>query len=561
MKTFALLLRSSNSRIVTAPNTTPFQTTRTFRSIPLGRAESEMAGKASLKRAEDFVDFLNASPTPFHAVRSARERLEKAGFKQIKERDSWNSTLQPGGKYYLTRNTSTLVAFAIGSQWRPGNPLAIVGAHTDSPCLRIKPISKRTGEGFMQIGVETYGGGMWHTWFDRDLGVAGRVMVNSGQSGEVQQRLVKINKPICRIPNLAVHFGGSVPFEFNKEAQLFPITGLVSAELNRQGKTGEEVKKAETDAEKEAGFEPLKTPKERHHPYLISLLAKEAGCKEDEILDFECVLFDTQPACIGGLNDEFVYSARLDNLGMTYCAVEGLIQSVASSSALQNDNTIRMIATFDHEEIGSTSAQGADSNMLPSVVRRLSCLPSSPSSGSSSGSDQSYDKVSTSSDDTSTAYEQTCSTSLMVSADMAHSINPNYAGKYEAEHKPHMNEGTVIKINANVRYATNSPGIVLLQECARRAKPASYQPPGSKITNSGVPLQMFVVRNDMPCGSTIGPMLSANLGMRTIDVGNAQLAMHSIRETGGCYDVEHGVNLFDAFFEHYGELEPKMMVD
>ncbi|KAI7539725.1 hypothetical protein KC331_g9584, partial [Hortaea werneckii] len=177
-----------------------------------------MAGKASLKRAEDFVDFLNASPTPFHAVRSARERLEKAGFKQIKERDSWNSTLQPGGKYYLTRNTSTLVAFAIGSQWRPGNPLAIVGAHTDSPCLRIKPISKRTGEGFMQIGVETYGGGMWHTWFDRDLGVAGRVMVKSGQSGEVQQRLVKINKPICRIPNLAVHFGGSVPFEFNKEA-------------------------------------------------------------------------------------------------------------------------------------------------------------------------------------------------------------------------------------------------------------------------------------------------------------------------------------------------------
>lgn len=477
------------------------------------------------------------------------------------ERDPWSSTLQPGGKYYLTRNSSTIIAFGIGSAWKPGNPLAIVGAHTDSPCLRIKPISKRTGEGFMQVGVETYGGGMWHTWFDRDLGVAGRVMVRNGKGGEVEQRLVRISKPVCRIPNLAVHFGGSVPFEFNKEAQLFPITGLVSAELNRQGKTAEESKKAETEAEKDASFEPLKTPKQRHHPYLISLLAAQAGCKEEDIVDFECVLYDTQPACIGGLNDEFVYSARLDNLGMTYCAVEGIIQSLSSPKALENENTIRMIACFDHEEIGSTSAQGADSNMLPSVIRRLSVLPASPSSSSSVGSDKSYDKISNASDDTSTAYEQSCVTSLLVSADMAHSINPNYAAKYEAEHKPYMNEGTVIKINANVRYATNAPGIVLLQEAARRAKPASYQPPGAKTTKGGVPLQMFVVRNDMPCGSTIGPMLSSNMGMRTIDVGNAQLSMHSIRETTGCYDVEHGVNLFDSFFESYGELEPKILVD
>ncbi|KAK5122513.1 hypothetical protein LTR85_004097 [Meristemomyces frigidus] len=516
-----------------------------------------MAGKASLKRAEDFVEFLNASPTPFHAVRSAKQRLEKAGFKQIKERDSWTSTLQPGGKYYLTRNASTVVAFAIGSQWKPGNPVAMVGAHTDSPCLRIKPVSKRTADGFMQVGVETYGGGMWHTWFDRDLGVAGRVMVKTS-NGDMEQRLVRISRPVCRIPNLAVHFGGSVPFEFNKEAQLFPITGLVSAELNRTGKTAEETKKAEVEAEKAASFEPLKTPKQRHHPYLITLIAEEAGCKEDEILDFELVLYDTQPACIGGLNNEFVFSARLDNLGMTYCAVEGIIQSLSSGpSALKNDSTIRLIACFDHEEIGSTSAQGADSNMLPAVLRRLSCLPSTPSS---SDSDKSYDKMSTG-DENSTAFEQTLATSLLVSADMAHSVNPNYGGKYESEHRPEMNAGTVIKINANVRYATNAPGVVLLAECAKRAKAATYQPPGSKSASGGVPLQMFVVRNDSACGSTIGPMLSAKLGARTIDVGNPQLAMHSIRETGGCYDVEHGVNLFDAFFEHYGELESKVMVD
>jgi aspartyl aminopeptidase len=380
-----------------------------------------------------------------------------------------------------------------------------------------------------------------------------------GEDGSMEMRLVRIKKPILRVPNLAVHFGGSVPFEFNKESNLFPITGLVSAELNRTGKTAEETKKEECEKEGDGSFEPLKAPTQRHHPYLITLIAQEVGCKPEEILDFELVLYDTQPSCIGGLNDEFVFSARLDNLGMTYCAVEGLIQSLAAPSGLGTDSTIRLIACFDHEEIGSTSAQGADSNMLPAVIRRLSCLPAS---SSSADSENSYDRMTNGdSADTSTAYEQTLSTSFLVSADMAHSVNPNYAAKYESEHRPEMNAGTVLKINANVRYATNSPGIVLLQECAKRAKPASYQPPGSKSTVGGVPLQMFVVRNDSPCGSTIGPMLSASLGARTVDVGNPQLSMHSIRETSGCYDVEHGVNLFDSFFEHYGELERKILVD
>ena len=434
----------------------------------------------------------------------------------------------------------------------------MVGAHTDSPCLRVKPVSKRTADGFLQVGVECYGGGMWHTWFDRDLAVAGRVMVKAADGG-IEQRLVRVQRPILRIPNLAVHFGGSTPFEFNKESQLFPVTGLVSAELNRTGRTAEDTKKEESEAEKNAEFEPLKTATQRHHPFLIDLISEEASCSPEEVLDFELVLYDTQPACIGGLNNEFIFSARLDNLGMTYCAVEGLIQSVSSLSALEDDGTIRLIACFDHEEIGSTSAQGAASNMLPAIIRRLSCLPAS---SSEVGSEKSYDRM-TNGDpmDVSTAYEQTLSTSFLVSADMAHSVNPNYGGKYEPEHRPEMNAGTTIKVNANVRYATNSPGIVLLQECARRAKATSYQAPGAKSGAGGVPLQMFVVRNDCPCGSTIGPMLSASLGARTIDVGNPQLAMHSIRETCGCYDVEHGVNLFDSFFEHYGELEGKILVD
>lgn len=475
------------------------------------------------------------------------------------ERDSWNSTLQPGGKYYLTRNTSTIIAFAIGHDWKPGNPVAMVGAHTDSPCLRLKPVSKRSADGFLQVAVETYGGGLWHTWFDRDLGVAGRVMIRKGS--QIEQRLVRISRPICRIPNLAVHFGGSVPFEFNKESQLFPIVGLVSAELNRTGKTSEEIKKEDAEKEKDSAFAPLKTPTQRHHTYLVDLVAEQAECKPDEVVDFELVMYDTQASCLGGLNNEFVYSARLDNLGMTYCAVEGIIASLNDSAALKNDPTIRLIACFDHEEIGSTSAQGAASNILPAVLRRLSCLPSG-SDDDSANSDKTWSKISAP-EDLATAFEQTCATSFLVSADMAHSVNPNYAGKYEQEHRPEMNAGTAIKVNANVRYATNSPGIVLLQECARRATPSSFRPPGSKSIkdDAGVPLQLFVVRNDCPCGSTIGPMLSASLGVRTIDVGNPQLSMHSIRETAGSYDVEHGINLFESFFEHYAELESKILVD
>jgi aspartyl aminopeptidase len=357
---------------------------------------------------------------------------------------------------------------------------------------------------------------------------------------------------------LAVHFGGSVPFEFNKENQLFPIAGLVEAELNRQGKTPEDAQKEKDQESDSADFNPLKNPTERHHPYVVEILAQEAGVKPEDILDFEIVLYDTQKSCLGGLNDELIFSARLDNLMMTYCAVQGLVNSTSSQGKpLADENTIRLIACFDHEEIGSTSAQGADSNILPSVLRRLSVLPSS----QETESDSSYDRAdhATHKDaDLSTAFEQSLSSSFLISADMAHSVNPNYSAKYESEHKPQMNKGTVIKINANVRYATNSPGIVLLQELAKRAKKSSGD---VRSNGQGVPLQMFVVRNDMPCGSTIGPMLSANTGVRTLDLGNAQLSMHSIRETGGAYDVEYSINLFESFFEHYGELESKIFVD
>ncbi|KAJ5781057.1 hypothetical protein N7457_006217 [Penicillium paradoxum] len=484
---------------------------------------------ATKQPALDFLSFVNAAPTPFHAVHEAKELLTKAGFEEIRERDSWASTCQPGGKYYLTRNTTTLVAFAIGKQWQPGNSISMIGAHTDSPVLRVKPVSKKSGEGFVQVGVETYGGGIWHTWFDRDLGVAGRVMTRASD-GSIVQKLVKIDRPILRIPTLAIHLDRQENFTFNKETQMTPIAGLIAAELNRTGETNT------VESDKDADFSPLKSVTERHHSYFVELIAAEADVKPTDILDFEMILFDTHKACLGGLLEEFIFSPRLDNLNSTFCATVSLIDSVADKTALDNEDSIRLIALFDHEEIGSRTAQGADSNILPSIIRRLSVLPSS--------SDKNAD--------VSTAYEQTLSTSFLVSADMAHSVNPNYAGKYESDHKPEMNKGPVIKINANARYATNSPGIVLLQEIALKT---------SKETGVHVPLQLFVVRNDSSCGSTIGPMLSAALGARTLDLGNPQLSMHSIRETGGTHDVAHAIRLFTGFFQHYSELSKTILVD
>ncbi|KAI9668705.1 MAG: hypothetical protein M1829_005318 [Trizodia sp. TS-e1964] len=513
-------------------------------------------GAPSHESAKDFLLFVNASPTPFHAVDSIQNRLSKAGFKEIKERNSWALDLRPGGKYYLTRNGSSIVAFAIGGKWKPGNPIAMIGAHTDSPCLRIKPVSKKEAVGFLQVGVETYGGGLWHTWFDRDLSIAGRVMLRL-DGGNITQRLVKIDRTVLRVPSLAIHLDRQEPFQFNKESQLFPITGLVAAELGRQAKaklpSSSKQGSEDNSSNSASGFLPLKALTERHHPAIVELIASDpnVNAAADDIVDFEMSLYDTQKSCIGGLNEELIFSSRLDNLMMTYCTTMALIESLKASDTFETDSSIRLISLFDHEEIGSKSAQGADSNLLPSVIRRLSVLEPSPAgNGKSKVAEGNFVDNSK-----ATAYEQTLASSFLISADMAHSVNPNFVGNYESNHLPVINQGVVIKINANARYATNSPGIVLLQEVAKRARSRN------STIESGVPLQLFVVRNDSSCGSTIGPMLSAALGARTLDLGNAQLSMHSIRETGGVYDVDHAIYLFESFFRNYSKIEQKIIID
>lgn len=460
-----------------------------------------------LEYAQRFVDFVNASPTPYHAVANVKQLLLQAGFAELSERDDWTPKLERNGRYFVTRNGSSIIALTVGGAAKPGDGVAVVGAHTDSPCLRIKPVSKKSAEGFIQVGVEQYGGLIAHTWFDRDLSVAGRVYV-SDESGNIVPKLIKIDKPLLRIPTLAIHLNREVntKFEFNKETKLLPIAG-------QEAHSCADDPKLQLTEEQ---FESVQHVISRHNKDLLDLIAKTLDVRIDQIEDFELVLFDQQPSVIGGLNDEFIFSPRLDNLTSCFSAVTGLIEL---SKSIADKKGFSAIALFDHEEIGSVSYQGAESTFLPEIFQRL-------------GKFQGEDK-----------FHQVISNSFLLSSDQAHGIHPNYPEFYEATNKPHLNAGPVIKINANQRYATNSTGIVLVKKIAQHAN---------------VKLQLFVVRNDSPCGSTIGPLLSAKLGVRTLDLGNPQLSMHSIRETGGTYDVKQLVKLFGGFFSHYQAVNDKI---
>ncbi|KAJ3129732.1 hypothetical protein HK100_008456 [Physocladia obscura] len=463
----------------------------------------------SATAARDFLTFVRASPSPFHAVAESRRRLEAAGFVAISEKSSW-SNLKRNGRYYFTRNQSSLIAFVIGGQYKSGNGFSIVGAHTDSPCLKVKPVSKKETVGYQKVGVELYGGGLWHTWFDRDLGIAGRVLVKSGD--KITHRLVRIDEPILRIPTLAIHLDSSVRsegFKFNNETQLTPVLALASKSLNAESSSS-------------AGATG------KHHAALLSKLAGEMSVTVEEIGEFELCLYDTHASTIGGANNEFIFSARLDNLMSSFCAVEAIVKSVLESSGSEGDGNIRLISLFDNEEVGSQTAFGADSDLLEVTLRRLA------------GAEIEGEKA------VGNALEISLANSFLISADMAHAVHPNYSEKHEENHRPSMNKGIVIKQNANQKYATTSVTNTILREVAKKRN---------------VPLQEFVVRNDSPCGSTIGPMLSAKLGLRTIDVGNPQLSMHSIRETCGVEDVGSAIDLFQSFFEEFAAVDKRVTVD
>ncbi|CDP05422.1 unnamed protein product [Coffea canephora] len=476
--------------------------------------------------AADLVDFLNASPTAFHAVEEAKRRLKSAGYEQILEREDWK--LEAGKKYYFTRNYSTIVAFAIGKKYVAGNGFQIVGAHTDSPCLKLKPVSKVSKGGYLEVGVQTYGGGLWHTWFDRDLTVAGRMIIREQKEGSesYSHKLVKVGEPIMRIPTLAIHLDREVNdgFKVNKHVHLVPVLAtLIKAELNKvAAENGFVDGGITTDAKKSTGR--TSSGHQKHHSVLLQLLANEVGCEPDDICDFELQACDTQPSIIAGAMKEFVFSGRLDNLCMLFCSLKALVDATSSESSLDNETGVRMVALFDHEEVGSDSAQGAGSPVMFDALSRIT------------GTFSSDLKLVT----------KAIQRSFLVSADMAHALHPNYMDKHEENHQPKLHGGLVIKHNANQRYATNAVTSFIFREIAARHK---------------LPIQDFVVRNDMPCGSTIGPILASGLGIRTVDVGAPQLSMHSIREMCAVDDVRHSYEHFKSFFEEFSYLDTKITVD
>lgn len=456
---------------------------------------SKMSKSAVLDFGKRFASFVDASPTPFHCVEQTVKRLENVGFTRLREAEPFAGQVQRGGKYYYTRNEGMIVAFAVGQKYEAGNAFKVVGAHTDSPALKLKPVSKRpNSHGYVQVGAETYGGGLWFTWLDRDLGIAGRAIVKTGENA-FASKLVHIKKPIMRIPSLCIHLQSAAErkaLEVNKEEHLVPILGIINETLNS----------------------PCD---ERHTPELMQELAKEIACDPKDIVDLELTLCDTQPAQIGGVNNEFVFSPRLDNQIHCFTSIEALVNHC--ESGLADDKEISVVALFDHEEVGSGSTTGAGSPVMRDAVVRISaCF--EPANNPAQAQE---------------LFKIALQKSLLWSADGAHAVHPNFASKHEKQHCPHMGKGTVIKTNDNQRYATNAITGFIVREVARK---------------TGTMVQEFVVKNNCPCGSTIGPIIAANTGIRTVDIGVPQLSMHSIRETCCTYDVYDNTQLLTGFFKH-----------
>ncbi|GAA0693521.1 M18 family aminopeptidase [Marinobacterium maritimum] len=405
--------------------------------------------------------FLDASPTPFHAVVSMAQRLDVAGFQRLDESDDW--VLEPGKGYYITRNGSSIIAWrqpavdaAVNLGWR------LVGAHTDSPCLKVKPNPELHRQGYFQLGVEVYGGVLLNPWFDRDLSLAGRVSYRDDE-GRIKSALLDFEQPVAVLPSLAIHLDreANASRSINAQTYLPVVMG---------------------QADEKPDFRAL----------LKQRLEVQGVAEVETVLDYELCFYDSQGAALVGLNQEFLASARLDNLLSCFIGLQALIDGGEAAAG-------QVLVCNDHEEVGSMSACGAQGPMLSQWLERV--LPDA---------DQ---------------RNRSLSRSMLISADNAHGVHPNFSDKHDGNHGPLLNGGPVIKINANQRYASNSETSALFRHLAEQVE---------------VPVQSFVVRTDMACGSTIGPITAAELGVKTLDIGVPQFAMHSIRELAGSQDA-HGL--------------------
>ncbi len=422
--------------------------------------------------AIDLCSFVDASPTPYHAALEVKRRLDAAGFTALDEREAFR--IEPGAKHYVIRGGSTVVAFVAGGEHPAVSGFRMIGAHTDSPNLRVKPLADLSKSGYRQVGVEPYGGVLYSTWLDRDLSIAGRVALRRGD-GAIESRVVDLERPVARVPNVAIHLNRGVNTDglvLNAQKHLVPMLGV-----------GAKVE-------------------------LAALAAARLGEDAKDVLGFDLMVYDTQRAALGGLDGEIVFASRLDNLGSSHAATCALVRSASGPTS-----ATRLIVLYDHEECGSRSAVGAQGTVLRDVLARITA-------GYVERQEQ--------------AFERAMSRSFLVSADMAHAVHPNYPDQHEPEHKPELGKGLVLKTNANQSYATSG-------ETAARFTAACQ--------DAGFQPQQFVVRSDLPCGSTIGSITAAMLGVQTVDVGAPMLSMHSCREMAGADDVPLAVAAFERALE------------
>lgn len=426
--------------------------------------------------AKDLLAYIDASPTPYHAVRETVRRLTQHGYRELDEREPW--TLQPGDRVYVIRGGTSIAAFHLGTALVDRAGFRLVGSHTDSPNLRLKPNAAVLKNGYQQLGVEIYGGVLLSTWLDRDLSLAGRVTVLAG--GRPESHLVDFRRPLLRVPNLAIHLNRTVNtdgLKLNAQEHMVPVLGLESA-----------------------------GPAELRSLLVTELSGAGVRAEAGDILGYDLCLYDTQPSSRSGAHGEFLHAPRLDNLASCYSGLSALLAMEKASEATCG------VVLYDHEEIGSRSAQGAAGSFLRDGLERL---------------------VLARSDGRPDAYFRAIRHSYLVSADMAHAVHPNYAALHEPKHQPLMGGGPVIKSNVNQSYATDGETWAYFAALCREA---------------GVTPQHFVTRTDLGCGSTIGPITAAELGIRTVDVGNPMLSMHSIREMAAASDMAAMVSVLRRFF-------------
>lgn len=424
------------------------------------------------RHAADLLAYIDASPSPWHAVERAVARLVAAGFTPLDEGERWR--LSPGGRHFVQRGGSSLIAFVIGQDSPERAGWRLVGAHTDSPGLRVKPRPALAGEGSLRLAVEVYGGPILASFADRDLSLAGRVVVRSAAGP--QTRLLAFDRPLLRLPNLAIHMNREVNeqgLKFNRQTEL-PLLLAVDGQA----------------AEGDTRFRRV--------------LADRLEVSPADILAWDLAAFDTQPAAFWGAEQEFIAAARLDNLASCHAALGALLGAEAPQASVG-------VALFDHEEVGSESAVGAGGSFLADVLERT---------GAALGLDAEGGRCAR-------------ARSFFVSADMAHAWNANFPIAYEPGHRVLVNGGPVIKTHAGQRYATGADSAARFAELCAAA---------------GVPCQSYAHRGDLGCGSTIGPLVAARLGMAVVDVGNPLWAMHSLRESAGSHD--HGA-LIAALGEHF----------